>query len=108
MFTLFFNGLFFGVWLLGAVIPILLVLSVLGVAAYRLTREEYIDAHTFMEDFPPELPTSEEEPEAKEKEEPEPEPKKPHRFIASTIVRPPEISERTDDDNTDDDDTEES
>ena len=87
MLTLFFNGLLFGVWLLGAVIPTLLVLIIIGVTAYRLTREEYIDAHTFMEDFPPELPTSEPEPI-----------KKPHRFIASTIVRPPEISERKDDD----------
>lgn len=90
MLTLFFNGLLFGVWLLGAVTPTLLVLAIAGVTAYRLTREEYIDAHTFMEDFPPELPTT------------EPEPRKPHRFIASTIVRPPEISERKDDDDTDD------
>ena len=88
MLTLFFNGLLFGVWLLGAVTPTLLVIAIIGVTAYRLTREEYIDAHTFMEDFPPELPTTEEEPE----------PKKVHRFIASTIVRPPEISERKDDD----------
>ncbi len=89
MLTLFFNGLLFGVWLLGAVIPTLLVLIIIGVTAYRLTREEYIDAHTFMEDFPPDLPTA------------EPEPKKIHRFIASTVVRPPEIKkrkERKDDD----------
>lgn len=90
MLTLFFDGLLFGVWLLGALIPTLLVLAIAGVTAYRLTREEYLDAHTFMEDFPPELPTS----------EPEPETRKPHRFIASTIVRPPEISERKDDDDT--------
>ena len=100
MLTLFFDGLLFGVWLLGAVIPAMLVVIIIGVTAYRLTREKYIDAHTFMEDFPPELPTSEEEEEKEEEEEEEaePEPKKPHRFIASTIVRPPEISERTDDD----------
>ena len=90
MLTLFFDGLLFGVWLLGAVIPTLLVLAIAGVTAYRLTREEDFDAHTFMEDFPPELPTAE-----------EPEPRKPHRFIASTIVRPPEISERKDDDKED-------
>lgn len=89
MLTLFFNGLLFGVWLLGALIPTLLVLAIAGVTAYRLTREEYIDAHTFMEDFPPELPTT-------------PEPKKQHRFVASTIVRPPEIAERKDDDDTED------
>lgn len=94
MLTLFFNGLIFGVWLLGAVIPTLLVLVILGVVAYRLTREEYIDVHTLMEDFPPDLPTSEPEEEVK------PELKKPHRFVASTIVRPPEILERKDDDDT--------
>lgn len=94
MLTLFFDGLLLGVWLLGAVTPTLLVLIILGVTAYRLTREEYIDAHTFMEDFPPDLPTS--EPEVAKPELA----KKPHRFIASTIVRPPEISERKDDDDT--------
>jgi hypothetical protein len=88
--TLFFDGLLFGVWLLGAVIPTLLVLIILGVTAYRLTREEYIDAFTLMDDFPPELPTAEEAKPAK----------KPHRFIASTIVRPPEVRKRKDDDDT--------
>lgn len=90
MLTLFLDGLLFGVWLLGALTPVLLVLAAVGVTLYRLLREEYIDAATFMEDFPPEIPTS--EPEAKE----------PHRFIASTIVRPPEISERKDDDTEED------
>lgn len=89
MFTLFFNGLLWGVWLLGALTPTLLVLAVVGVTLYRLFfREEYIDAHTFMEDFPPELPTAEP-------------PKEQHRFVAGTIVRPPEISRREDDDETD-------
>jgi hypothetical protein len=64
-----------------------------GVTLYRLLREEHIDAITFMEDFPPEIPTP----------EPVPEPAR-HRFIASTIVRPPEISERKE---KDEDDTEE-
>jgi hypothetical protein len=94
VFTLFVNGLLFGIWLLGALTPTLLVLSVAGVTLYRLLREEHIDAITFMEDFPPEIPTAE--------PDPKPEPER-HRFIASTIVRPPEISERKEED---DDDTE--
>lgn len=85
MITLYLDGVLFGVWLLGALTPTLLVLAAAGVTLYRLTREEYIDAQTFIEDFPPEIPTSEPE-------------KESHRFIASTIVRPPEISERKDDD----------
>ena len=89
MFTLFVDGLIFGVWLLGALTPLFLVLLLVGVTLYRLLKEEHIDAATFIEDFPPELPT--EEPER-------------HRFIASTIVRPPGISERKE---KDDDDTEE-
>lgn len=95
MFTLFVNGLLFGVWLLGALIPTLLVLAAVGVTLYRLLREEHIDALTFMEEFPPELPTSE--------PDTAPVPER-HRFIASTIVRPPEISERKE---KDEDDTEE-
>jgi hypothetical protein len=92
---LFVNGLLFGVWLLGALTPLFVVLALVGVTLYRLyPREEHIDAATFIEDFPPEIPTS----------EPAPEPKEQHRFIASTIVRPPEISERKEED---DDDTEE-
>lgn len=95
MFTLFVNGLLFGVWLLGALTPLFVVLALVGVTLYRLyPREEYIDAAAFIEDFPPEIPTSE------PPEEPTPE---RHRFIASTIVRPPEISERKEED----DDTEE-
>jgi hypothetical protein len=58
-----------------------------GATLYRLFREEYIDAATFIEDFPPEIPTS----------EPEPEPPR-HRFIASTIVRPPNIHKVSDED----------
>lgn len=81
MITLFFNGLLWGVWLLGALIPTVLVLTAVGVTVYRrYFREEYVDAFTLMEDFPPDLPTSEPEPEHSG-----------HRFIASTIVRPPKI-----------------
>lgn len=80
MLTLFVNGLLFGVWLLGALTPTFLLLAVVGVTLYRLLREEHIDALTFIEDFPPEIPTAEEEME--------------HRFIPSTIIRPPEISKR--------------
>ena len=95
MLTLFVNGLLFGIWLLGALTPLFVVLAITGVALYRLLREEDIDAATFMEDFPPELPTS---------EPPSEPPPERHRFIASTIVRPPEISERKEKD--EDDDTE--
>lgn len=87
MITLFLEGLVFGIWLLGAMTPLLLLAAVVGATLYRLFREEYIDAATFIEDFPPEIPTS----------EPEPEPPR-HRFIASTIVRPPNIHKVSDED----------
>ena len=87
MLALFFDGLLWGVWLLGVVIPTLLVLTAVGVTVYRqFFKKEYIDAFTLVRDFPPDLPTA----------EPEEMPVR-HRSL-TTIVRPPKVYRKEEDD----------
>lgn len=87
MLDLFFDGLVYGVWFLGAMIPGLLLLLAIGWGIYRFTMHDVVRLEDFMEDFPPEIPTRGPEPE--------------YRFVPSTIVRPPNIKARKDEDDDD-------
>ena len=87
MLTIFVSGLTSGIWFLGAMLPSLLLLFV-GVWAYgKAKKREEVTLDDFMADFPPDIPTRGPEPE--------------HRF-ASTIVRPPKIRSRKEDEDDDD------
>jgi hypothetical protein len=92
--VVFIDGLLFGLWLLGVILPSLLGLTLTGYVLWLIYtkwfREEEYTAADFMEDFPPELPTN---------DDVVPE----HRFIASTIVRPPNVVSREDVEKDDDD-----
>jgi len=77
-----------GIWFLGAVLPVLPVLLVVIWGVYRFIMRDAITLEGFMEDFPPEIPTKTQEPE--------------YRFVPSTIVRPPNVMSRKDEDEDDD------
>ena len=88
MFAVFVNGLVSGIWFLGAALPSLLLLLLAMWAYGRAKKRDEVTFEGFMEDFPPDIPTSE--------------PEQEHRFVASTIVRPPDVMKRKE--NEDDDD----